>query len=43
MTLHFLEVHRWTVDLNEKWLAKRYRDVGYNVGIYGHIIQNSKS
>lgn len=40
VTLHFLEVHRWAVDLNGKWTAGKYNDFGFAAGGYGHKLLN---
>lgn len=40
VTLHFLEVHRWAVDLNDKWTAGKYNDFGFAAGGYGHKLLN---
>jgi hypothetical protein len=36
VALHFLEVHRWAVDINDKWKAGKFYEVGYAAGGYGH-------
>lgn len=37
--LHFLQVHKWSGDLNGKWLGQYYFDVGYFGAIDAHKIQ----
>jgi hypothetical protein len=36
VALHYLETHRWVVDLNDKWKATKYYDFGFAGAIYGH-------
>jgi hypothetical protein len=36
IALHYLEVHRWAGDLNDKWKAAKYYDFGFAAGGYGH-------
>ena len=37
-TLHFLEVHKESVTLNNLWLAGKYYDLGYEGGAYAHKV-----
>lgn len=41
--LHYLEVHRWAVDLNQRWLGQYYFDVGYYGAMYGHKVQHGST
>ena len=43
VALHFLEVHKWAIDLNEKWISGAYRQFGYAAGGYGHKVLNMAS
>ena len=36
MTLHYLQVHGWFVDLNNLWTSAKYYQVGYNGAGYLH-------
>lgn len=40
-TLHFLEVHKESVTLNNMWLAGKYYDLGYEGGSYAHKVLGS--
>lgn len=43
VALHFLEVHKWAVDLNEKWISESYKQFGFTAGGYGHKLLDVSS
>ena len=38
VTLHYLSVHKWLVDVDDTWHAKNYYQVGFKAATYGHNI-----
>ena len=39
VALHYLVVHRWAQEENQRWQSKEYYDAGYYGSIYGHKVQ----
>jgi len=38
VTLHYLTVHKWLVDVDDTWHAANYYQVGFKGATYGHNI-----
>lgn len=43
ITLHYLTVHKWAIQLNDEWKAAKYYQNGFDAATYAHSVLGSSN